>query len=186
MRPWLVAMSLSAVSCAGASAAQPAWIEEPMAGVEGPDGLVFAAVGRSDLGRAEPSLARADAEADARSQVATQLRAYVRRVVARTSEAMRDHETGAVFGQTVVSDASEQVTEVVLVGSRPMQTHWAPNAEHPERVWVRLVVEVDAGELRRAIVGAGDREARRRGMQLRHDELLRSLEESLRAVDPHG
>ncbi len=177
---WLLA------GCAHEGAVRPAWIEEPMAGISDPDGVVFAAVGRSDLGRADPALARADAEADARSQVATQLRAYVHRVVARTSEAMRDHETGAIFGQTVVSDASEQMTEVVLVGSRPMQTHYGPNPEHPERVWVRLVVEVDARDVRSAIVSAGDREARRRGMELRHDELLRHLEESLRAVPPHG
>lgn len=189
MRPiWVLVPGMLGLfgACAHEGAASPGWIEEPMQGIRDPDGVVFAAVGRSDLGRADPSLARADAEADARSQVAAQLRAYVRRVVARTSEAMRDHETGAVFGQTVVSDASEQVTEVVLVGSRPMQTHFSPNAEHPARVWVRLVVEVDPRELREAIVSAGDREARRRGMQLRHDELLRSLEESLRAVDPRG
>lgn len=186
MNRWWMAVLWAMGGCAQAGAAGPSWIEEPMAGIHDPDGVVFAAVGRSDLGRADPSLARADAEADARSQVATQLRAYVRRVVARTSEAMRDHETGAVLGQTVVTDASEQVSEVVLVGSRPMQTHYSPSAEHPERVWVRIVVEVDASDLRAAIVGAGDREARRRGMELRHDELLRQLDESLRAIDPRG
>lgn len=175
-----------ATGCAESTAGQPGWIEEPLAGVADPDGVVFAAVGRSDLGRADPSLARADAEADARSQVATQLRAYVRRVVARTSEAMRDHETGAVFGQSVVTDASEQITEVVLVGSRPMQTHYSPNVEHPERVWVRMVVEVERAQLERAIVSAGDREARRRGIELRHDELIQHLQDSLQALEPRG
>jgi hypothetical protein len=181
----MAAMTLAA-GCVHEVVVRPAWIEQPLAGVEDPDGVVFAAVGRSDLGRADPALARADAEADARSQVATQLRAYVRRVVARTSEAMRDHETGAVLGQTVVSDASLQVTEVVLVGSRPLETHYGPNPERPESVWVRLVVAVRPDELRSAIVDAGDREARRRGMQLRHEELVRHLEESLRAIPPQS
>ncbi|MBI2897040.1 MAG: hypothetical protein HYY06_26015 [Deltaproteobacteria bacterium] len=157
-----------------------------MLGVADDDGVVLAAVGTSDLVRGDVSLGRADAEADARNQVATQLGTWVRRVVARTSEAMRDHETGQVLGQTVVSDVSEQVTEMILSGTRPVETYYSPDRENPRRVYVRLVVAFDPEAVASQIAQRSEHEARRRRMQLRHDELLRSLRESVRALDPRG
>lgn len=179
-------MILLVAGCASAGGAAPAWIEQPMLGVADDEGVVLAAVGTSDLVRGDLSLGRADAEADARNQVATQLATWVRRVVARTSEAMRDHETGAVLGQTVVSDASEQVTEMVLSGTRPVETYYSPDRDNPRRVYVRLVVAFDPGAVASTIARVSESEARRRQMQLRHDELLRNLRDSMRSLDPRG
>ena len=89
-----------------------------------------------------------------------------------------------MFGQTVASDVSEQVTDVVLTGTRPAGTYYSPEPDHPQRVYVRMVVAIDPGLVASQLASAGAREARRRQMELRHTEMLRELDAIVRATAP--